>query len=409
MRIETITCWRPRADVVDRFAAPPYDVFDRNSARTYVAEHPTSFLAIDRPETAFGEGQDIYAPEVYAKAAELLAARKADGTLMEDEAPCLFAYRLSADGRSQVGVVAACAVENDLDGTVRRHELTLEAKVRDRVRHTEALGAQPGPVLLAYRDRVALDELVARACEAEPVYDFEDASGVRHTVWCISDPAATAALCAEFAQVDAAYIADGHHRAEAATRICAARRAARGEAAPRAAYESFLALLFPAAQLSVYPYDRVVADSNGLGKDELLAAIGAAGFSITPMAACELPAARGRFAMRAFGTWFALAFTESTEGMDAVASLDVSLLQSRVLAPLLGIDDPQTSSRVRYVGGNVSAAELEEMAGEDGVAFALCATSVADLMAVADAGGIMPPKSTWFAPKPLSGLFVRSI
>lgn len=410
MHADPITCYRPRPERAEAFASLPYDVFDRAEAAAYVAAHPDSFLAIDRPETSFPEDHDMYAPEVYDRARELLAARVSDGTLVRDAAPCYYLYRLRQDGREQTGIVAACALDDYANGVIRRHELTRRDKEDDRVRHIEATGCQTGPIFLAYRNNPVMEALVEAAKAAEPLYDFTDGQGVRQTVWRVGRPAAVESFRAMFEHVGRAYIADGHHRAASAARVCQALRERAGaDARGDEPYERLLCVLFPAGQLTVLPYNRVVADTRGLGEDELVAALARAGFSVGGRRSEPVsPTERGRLGLYAFGAWRELAFV-GERPQDPVGALDVSLLQERVLGPVLGIDDPRTDARIDFVGGILGTDELERRAGDGGVAFSLCATTTDELMDVADAGLLMPPKSTWFEPKLRSGLFVRRI
>ena len=410
MRVEPITCYRPRPESVAEFVSPPYDVFDRAGAAAYVAEHPSSFLAIDRPETAFPPEHDMYADDVYQKAHDLLAERVADGTLLRDGTPCFYLYRLVRNGRAQTGVVAACSFDDYNNGIIRRHELTRRSKEDDRARHIEATGCQTGPIFLAYRDNPVLEALIEAAKTADPLFDFTDETGVRHTVWRVARPAAVESLRMMFEHVPRAYIADGHHRAASAARVCQRMRTeAGGRHTGTEAYNFLLCALFPASQLTVLPYDRVVADAGGLSEDELVAALEGAGLSVGPRRETAVePTARGRLGMYAYGAWRELALTGERPD-DPVASLDVSLLQDRVLGPVLGVGDPREDRRVSFVGRTAGTAELERRAGEGGVAFTLFPTSVAELMDVADAGLLMPPKSTWFEPKLMSGLFIRRV
>ena len=385
MHAEPFVCYRPAPESAAEFAALPYDVFDREGAAAYVSEHPRSFLAIDRPETGFSPDHDMYADDVYAHAAELLRERVADGTLVRDGRPCYYLYRLEQDGREQTGIVAACSLDDYNNGVIRRHESTRRAKEEDRVRHIRATGCQTGPIFLAYRDNPALEALVEAAKGAEPLYDFTDEEGVRQTVWRVARPAA---------------------------RVCQEMRTEEGrEHTGREAYNYLLCVIFPASQLTVLPYERVVADAAGMDEDELVAAVAATGFEVGPRREEPVePGGRGTFGMYAFGAWRELRFVDgdAVEG-DPVARLDASVLQDRVLGPVLGIGDPREDPRVSFVGGAAGLGELERRAGRKGVAFALHATSVDELMAVADAGLLMPPKSTWFEPKLRSGLFIRRI
>lgn len=400
MRIEPITCLRPTPERVAEFAALPYDVFTNEEARAYVDEHPTSFLAIDRPETGFPAGQDPYAPEVYEHARQLLRDRQLDSTLVRDEKPCYYLYELSTSEHRQMGLMCAVAVDDYLDGTIRQHELTLANKEQDRVHHIKTLRAQTGPVFVAYRDSMAIDVILDAARMASPLYDFVGPDGVRQRVWRIAREVAVDAIGVAFSTIERAYIADGHHRAAAATRICQERREEGRVDDPA---EAFLAVLFPASQLRILPYDRVVSDTAGLSEDELVQKIEDAGFTCgEPEDEASIPTQKGTFAMYAFGAWRTLRWDADDD------ELDVAVLQENLLAPTLGIDDPRTNERIRFAG-NATPKELQELAGTDGVAFSLFPTSIDELMSIADNDGIMPPKSTWFDPKLLSGLALRRI
>ena len=407
MRIEPITCLRPTPERVAEFAALPYDVFTNEEARAFVAEHPTSFLAIDRPETSFDEGQDPYEEKVYAKAQQLLRERQLDGTLVRDEKPCFYIYEQRIGDHVQRGLMGAIAVDDYLDGTLRQHELTLPTKERDRVNHITKTRAQTGPVFVAYPDSMAIDFLLEAAHQASPLYDFVSVDGVHQRVWRIAREIAVEAISVAFSTVECGYIADGHHRAAAAVQICQDRRNEGRENDPA---EAFLAVLFPASQLRILAYDRIVADTNGLSEGEFLDALRNAGFD------CELlegepthPQKRGDFHMHAFNKWYVLRLSDDTpKSTDPVEAMDVSVLQNRVLAPILGINDPRTNERISFFGGE-SPQSLANRAGEEGIAFLLYPTSVEELMAVSDAGELMPPKSTWFDPKLLSGLALRRI
>ncbi|WP_322150204.1 DUF1015 domain-containing protein [Paratractidigestivibacter sp.] len=412
MHASPFACLRPNPEHAAEFASLPYDVFDRKEAAEFVAKNPKSFLAIDRPETAFEPGHDMYADDVYTAARRILEERAADGTLMRDPNKCYYLYRLEQGGRSQTGIVAACSLDDYMDGTIKRHELTRRDKEDDRVRHIEATGCQTGPIFLAYRDEPALAFLVSSACAAEPLYDFTDAEGVRQTVWRVGRPEAVEAFELMLGRMPCAYIADGHHRAASAARVCRSMREEAGDSLTgEEPFNYLLCVLFPASELTVLPYNRVVADANGLSADELLDAVRAANFEVGEAQPEPVePAEKGQAGMYANGCWRLLTWKGDAErDADPVASLDASRLQNNVLGPVLGIGDPRTDARISFVGGNAGAAELERRAGEGGVAFNLYATSVEDLMGVADAGLLMPPKSTWFEPKLRSGLFIRKI
>lgn len=409
MRAEPITCYRPRPDLAKAIAAPPYDVFDRAGAAAYVAAHPRTFLAVERPETSFGPEHDPYAADVYARAHDLLAERVNAGELLRDGTPCFYLYRLRTVAHEQTGIVAAFSVDDYTNGVICRHELTRPEKEDDRLRHIEATTCQTGPVFLAYRENPVMEALVEAAKTAEPLYDFRDEDRVRHTVWRVARPAAVESIRLMLEHVGRAYIVDGHHRAAAAVRLCQRMRTEEGTGhTGDEAYNFFLGALFPASQLACAPYDRVVADAAGLSEDELARALEAAGFAVGERQEEPVsPAERGTFGLRAFGAWRKLAFCDERPD-DPAAGLDVSILQERVLGPVLGVTDPREDARLSFVGGG-DLAELERRAGEKGVAFSLAPASASDLMAVADAGELMPPKSTWFTPKLASGLFVRRV
>ena len=403
MRVEPIACWRPTAQAAATFAAPPYDVFDRDEARSYVEAHPGSFLEIDRPETLVDKSADMYAASTYQAGRERLEERRTDGTL-EHADPALYLWRQERDGHAQTGVVCAVRVEDYDSGVIARHENTRREKEEDRVRHIRTLEAQTGPIFLCHRDSDAVSALVAEGCEGEPLWDFEDAYGVRNTVWEASAEL-TAALTEAFGSVPGAYIADGHHRAASAARVCHEMLAAGRDGA----CESFLAVLFAADQLEILPYNRVVHDRCGMSAPELVRAISAAGFDVAPSARPVSPTSRHHVGVYADGGWWEATAHDSIVPEDAVGSLDASILQTRVLDAVLGITDPTADERIEFVGGVRGLEELERRAGTEGVAFSLFATGTDELMAVSDAGLLMPPKSTWFEPKLLSGLFVRDL
>lgn len=470
MRALPFPCIRPVPEHAAEVAALPYDVFDRAEAAAYVADRPLSFLNIDRPETQFAPEQDMYAPEVYERGAALLRERIEDGTLVEDRNLSYYIYELSWEGHSQTGIVAVCSVDEYEQGVIKRHELTREEKERDRIEHIGALGCQTGPIFLAYRDQPVLDMIVGAAKTSTPLYAFTDEDGVRQTVWEVVRRDAVDALHAMLGQIPCAYIADGHHRAASAVRVAQRMREearAAGTYTGKEPFNYFLSVLFPASQLTILPYNRVVADRNGLSTYELLEVLHGAGFGIVESPVPVEPRERGVFGMYTDGTWYELradqpdarAYAESTGGgTDGEASevrageasgtnaavgeipcdeagealaddapssgdsaararaasspvddLDVSILQTCVLAPIFGIDDPRTDERISFVGGIRGTEELERRAGAEGVAFTLCATGIDQLLAVADAGLVMPPKSTWFEPKLRSGLFIHRI
>ena len=438
MRALPFPCIRPVPEHAAEVAALPYDVFSRAEAAAHVADRPLSFLNIDRPETQFGPEQDMYAPEVYARGAELLRERVEDGTLIEDRNLSYYIYRLAWEGHAQTGIACVCAIDEFESGVIKRHELTREDKELDRVEHIRALGCQTGPIFLTYRDQPVLDMIVGAAMTSTPLYDFADETGVRQTVWEVVRHDAVDALRAMLGQIPCAYIADGHHRAASAVRVARRMREEAQAAGTYTGKEPFnyvLSVLFPANQLTILPYNRVVSDRNGLDVHELLQALSDAGFGIVQAEGPVEPSEHGMFGMYADGIWYELraadpgttgpnagepgtvdlgtactsAGESGTVDLGVVDSLDASILQDRVLSPILGIEDPRTDERISFIGGIRGTEELERKAGCEGVAFTMRATDIDQLLAVADAGEVMPPKSTWFEPKLRSGLFIHRI
>ena len=426
MIVKPFAAVRPTASVADQVAALPYDVYDRAEAAAAVDGEPLSFLNIDRPETQFSADVDMYAPEVYAKARELFDARRADGTFVTEPAPCFYLYELTMNERSQTGVVACCAIDDYLENVIKKHENTLEKKELDRIRHIDALDAQTGPIFLTYRDSDAIDILVAAVKKTAPLYDFAGEDGVTHRVWRMAAASeetacsqAYAGLVAAFAKVPCAYIADGHHRAASAVKVGLARREANPGYDGTEEFNYFMSVLFPASQLSILAYNRVVRDLNGLTKDEFLNALAGENgpFEIIHKQESQLePIDKGAVGMYLDREWYGLGVKPEFESSDPVEGLDVSILQEKVLAPILGIGDPRTDGRIEFVGGIRGLRELERKVNRidargDGpaVAFAMFPTSIDELLDVADAGRLMPPKSTWFEPKLRSGLFAHLI
>lgn len=426
MIVKPFAAVRPTASVADQVAALPYDVYDRVEAVAAVDGEPLSFLNIDRPETQFPADADMYAPEAYTKARELFDARRADGTFVTEPAPCFYLYELTMNGRSQTGVVACCAIDDYLENVIKKHENTLEKKELDRIRHIDALDAQTGPIFLTYRDSDAIDILVAAVKKTAPLYDFAGEDGVTHRVWRMAAASeetacsqAYAGLVAAFAKVPCAYIADGHHRAASAVKVGLARREANPGYDGTEEFNYFMSVLFPASQLSILAYNRVVRDLNGLTKDEFLNALAGENgpFEIIHKQESQLePIDKGAVGMYLDREWYGLGVKPEFESSDPVEGLDVSILQEKVLAPILGIGDPRTDGRIEFVGGIRGLRELERKVNRidargDGlaVAFAMFPTSIDELLNVADAGRLMPPKSTWFEPKLRSGLFAHLI
>jgi len=409
---------RPRPERAADVIAPPYDVVSTEEARALAATKPASFLHISRPEIDLPPGTAPHSDDAYARGAASLARLVDTNVLVRDDEPGYYVYRIEMQGRVQTGVAFAASVAAYASHRIRRHEHTRPDKENDRVRNIDSLNAQTGPVLLAYRANAEIRALVRAATAASPLLDATGPNDTRHTIWRIAEPRRVAEIGAAFEELDALYIADGHHRSAAALRVAEARRkAAAGSAAARpsaedtrgsasASYESFLAVAFPHDEMRILDYNRVVRDLNGLTSDALLARLRES-FDVEPSAAPVAPARPETFGLFVAGRWYRLSIHSAlVPRTDPVASLDVSLLQDRALAPILGIGDPRTDKRIDFVGGIRGLRELEQRiaSGRDAAAFALHATRMEQLMAVADANQVMPPKSTWFEPKLADGL-----
>jgi len=415
-----------------RVAALPYDVLSAAEARVAVEGNPDSFLHVDKAEIDLDPAVDPYDDAVYAKAKENLDALVDRGVLVHDPSACFYLYRQTMDGRSQTGVVGCASVDDYLDGQIKKHELTRADKEADRIAHVDALDANTGPIFLAHRPHHGLAGLIARwTADHAPVYDFttdadpsvpptgpdgrtgersSSGAGVRNEVWKVTDVAANLQIAATFTQMPALYIADGHHRCASAVKVAQRRRAQHPGYSGDEEFNYFLAVVFPEDELRIMDYNRVVADRAGRAPADLLSALAEVATVGEPQDEPHRPAAKHELGAYLAGSWYPLrARPELVDESDPVASLDAAWLQAHVLAPLLGIADPRADQRIDFVGGIRGLDELARRAGPDGVAFALCPVAMGDLFAVADAGQIMPPKSTWFEPKLLSGLFVHEL
>jgi len=395
---------RPAPRLAARVMAPPYDVVDVEEARAYAGGDPDSFLRVSRPEVDLPASVDPHSDEVHARGRANLEEFLARGVLLRDEVPTYSVYRLVMGDVVQTGVVAVVGVEDYDAGRVKVHEFTRPDKEDDRVRHIEALDAQDEPVFLLSRRSPDVDHVVDRVVARDPVVDVVSRDGVAHTLWVVDRPTEIAALRGAFAQAGDLYVADGHHRSAAASRVHAARGDAPGD------HGRMLALVFPIDDVHVMAYNRVVADLRGLTAEELLVALDEVGFDVTPASGAVTPTVLHEFGVHVDGDWFRLQ-ARDVDDSDPLARLDVSVLQERVLGPLLGIGNPRTDPRIAFVGGIRGAGEIERLvaSGRAAVGFTLCPTSTADLVAVADAGAVMPPKSTWFEPKPASGLVLHPL
>jgi uncharacterized protein (DUF1015 family) len=397
---------RPSRELAPRVASVPYDVLDTREARVLADGNPVSFLHVCRPEIDLPEGTDLYADAVYAKGRENLDRFYAEGTLREDLVPRLFVYRQTWKGRKQDGLVAACSVDDYDADAIKKHEKTRADKENDRVRHVLTQSAHSEPVFLTYRGTDAIDSRVGQVTARAAEFDFEAPDGVAHTLWIVPDGDVSFFVEA-FRRIPALYVADGHHRCASASRARATLRAKNPALSPEHPVNWFPATIFPERELRILPYNRIVKDLNGRTPETLLEEIGRA-FAVTKGAGPE-PGGKGETKMFLNGTWYGLRPVAPVDGGDPIRSLDVSVLQERLLTPLLGIGDPRTDKRIDFVGGIRGTEELEARVatGAAAVAFSMFPTTLGELLAIADAGSTMPPKSTWFEPKLRSGLFVH--
>jgi uncharacterized protein (DUF1015 family) len=404
--IKPFAALRPEPELAAQICELPYDVMSSDEARQAAAGNPLSFFHISKPEIDLPPDIDRCAPEVYAKGRENFQRLMSQGALRKDGQACYYLYRQVMGSHSQVGLVAAASCEDYLNGIIKKHELTRPDKEDDRVRHIEALNSQTGPVFLIYAANRALDQLVAGHAAGPPALDFTAKDGVRHTTWVVADASVIQALQTELARLPSLYIADGHHRSAAAARVYQARRVARGQDDESA---FFLSVIFPHDQVQILPYNRVLKDLNGLTPEQLLQEL-AAIFTVQP--ATSPPAREHELGLYLAGHWHQLQFRPRfLATTDPIDQLDVTLLQRHVLGPIFGIGDPRTSDRVNFIGGIRGTTELERLVncGACACAFSMFPTRIEDLMTIADAGGIMPPKSTWFEPKLRDAMFCHML
>jgi uncharacterized protein (DUF1015 family) len=403
---------RPAVDKASRVAALPYDVVDREEARAIGEANPDSFLHVDRAEMDLDPQIDLYDPRVYEKARENLQKMEDEGTLIQDQESCYYIYELTRKNKTQTGIVGCSSIDDYLNGVIKKHELTREDKEQDRIRHVDVCDANTGPIYLACRYSEALLALLQEwKASHDAVYDFVAEDEITHRVWVIDEKAAIDKIHEEFQEIPSVYIADGHHRAASAVKVGLKRRAEHPDYTGAEEFNYFLSVIFPFEELTILPYNRVVRDLNGLDEK---AFIGSMKFNfelmLMPGFPCK-PVEKHCVGMYTGGQWYHLkAWPDVYEGKDVVGQLDVSILQDKVLRPILGIEDPRTDKRIRFVGGIHKASKLAEIADETGgVAFVMYPTSMEDLMKIADAGELMPPKSTWFEPKLRSGLFIHKL
>ncbi|MGN6385236.1 MAG: DUF1015 domain-containing protein [Verrucomicrobiota bacterium] len=394
---------RPKPELAAKICELPYDVMSSEEAREIAKDNPLSFLHVSKPEIDLPSGTDVYSPAVYAKGKENFDRMIAQGVLVQDEAPHFYLYRQVMGKHSQIGLVAVASCEEYLKDIIKKHELTRPDKEDDRVRHIETLNSQTGPVFLTYQADPQLNARFEGIASSNPSVDFTAPDGVRHTAWVIADPAVIREIESAFAKIPFLYIADGHHRSAAASRVFNSRNGA-GESG------YFLSVIFPHNEMQILPYNRVLKDLNGLTSAGLLQKLD--GIFVIQNNGKPNPSRKHELGLYLDGKWHTLNFRPHYAAtQDPIEKLDVTLLQKYVLQPVFGIDDPRTSKRINFVGGIRGTAELEKLvnSGEYACAFSMYPTSILDLMTIADAGGIMPPKSTWFEPKLRDAMFCHMI
>jgi len=400
---------RPRADLSAKIPSYPYDVVNREEAKRLAHDDPHSFLHVVRAEVDLDDAIDSYDDRVYARSRENFLRMIADGWLVRDQQPSFYVYRQRMGEHVQTGIVGAAAVVDYLEGRIKKHEFTRPAKEADRVRVVKTLGAVPGPVFLTHPPDARLQATVAAVVKRTPDVDFVAPDEIAHTLWCVDDETQTAEIESAFAAMPATYVADGHHRTAAAAIACSEMLEQLDDAPADLSCRHFLAVHFPSDQMYVMDYNRVVKDLRGMDTDAFLDRVRAAGFDVTAKHVARKPPARANFGMYLGQSWYLLTAREEILPEAALERLDVSILADRLLGPILGIEDPRTDGRIDFVGGvrGMDGLEARVNSGECAVAFSLYPTSLDDLMQVADAGQVMPPKSTWFEPKLRSGMVVQ--
>jgi uncharacterized protein (DUF1015 family) len=400
---------RPIKELAEKVAALPYDVMNTAEAIQMAAGNEVSFLHISRPEIDLPKETDIHSEAVYARGHENLQSFLARGVLLQDQSEQYYIYRQKMAGITQTGLVVCAGVDDYQSGAIKKHELTRADKEEDRVRHVDALNANDEPVFYTYRNDAVISAAIEAVTVQAPLYDFTTADGVSHTLWAAADPAQVTMLTERFAAIPTLYVADGHHRSAAASRVRELRKQANPKHTGNEEYNFFLTVIFPDNEMTIMPYNRVVKDLNGRSVAEFMARV-AERFEVSPVPGALSPTCRHQFGMYLAGKWYELVAREgSFAEADAVAAMDVSILQDNLLSPVLGVRNPRTDQRIHFVGGIRGLAELEREvdSGAYEVAFSLFPTSIEELMSLADEDKIMPPKSTWFEPKLRSGLFVH--
>lgn len=401
---------RPTKENAEKVAALPYDVMNSEEAREMVKENPLSFLHVDKAEIDLPEDTYIYDEKVYLKARENLDKLSENGICKQDEKPCLYIYRQIMNGRAQTGIVGCASIDDYMNNIIKKHEFTRADKEADRINHVDYCDANTGPIFLTYRGNDVIDAVVSKYVASEAEYDFTTADAIRNTVWVVSDDNDIDILTNAFAEIPCLYIADGHHRAASAVKVGMKRREVNPDYNGTEEFNFFLAVYFKSDDLAIMDYNRLIADYNGKTKDELLSQI-AVNFEIEKNDGIYHPEKKHTFGMYIDSEWYKLTAKNGTfDETDPVDRLDVSILQKNVITPVFGIEDPRTDKRIDFVGGIRGLEELERRCKLDmQIAFSMFPTTLDDLMDIADAGKVMPPKSTWFEPKLLSGLFIHKL
>lgn len=403
---------RPVPEKAAQIASLPYDVMDSDEARVEVAKHPLSFIHVEKPEVDLPEGTDLYDPKVYAKAKENLYKYISDGHMIQDDKPMFYIYRQTMDGRSQYGLVGLSSVDEYMDGTIKKHELTRADKEADRIRHVDTCDAHPSPVFFTYRHQDTIDTVVENVCNStKAIYDFVSDDGIGHSLWLMDDPKDIKAIEEAFAGLRYLYVADGHHRTASAAKVGLLRREQYPNFTGEEEFNFFMTVIFPDNQLKIFDYNRVVKDLKSNTVAEFFAKVSEKwNVDEIPAGAAFNPSKLHQMSMYIDGKWYFISPKAGTwNEQDVVENLDVSILQKNLLHPILGIEDPRTDKRIDFVGGIRGLGELVKRvdSGREKVAFAMYPTSMDELIGIADAGEIMPPKSTWFEPKLRSGLFIH--
>lgn len=408
--IKPFKAYRPVKELASKIAALPYDVMNTEEAREMVEENEYSFLHVDRGEINFPGKVNIYSEEVYKKSREVLDEMIEKKYYIQDENQCFYIYRQTMNGKSQIGLVMCASVDDYINNIIKKHEKTRADKERDRINHVDYCDANTGPIFLTYRNQTEISKIMDKWIQNEPLYDFISEDGNRHIIWIINNDSDIKKLTTLFKTIDSLYIADGHHRAKSAVEVGLKRRRENPGYTGEEEFNYFLAIVYPDNELEVLDYNRTVKDLNGLNEDEFLSAI-EKNFKIKVSKEAVKPKKKHTFGMYMNNIWYELEAKDGTfNEEDPMERLDVSILQNNLLSPILGIDDPTKSDRIEFIGGIRGIKELEKRANKDmKVSFSMFATTIDDIMSIADSGMIMPPKSTWFEPKPRSGLFIHKL